>query len=220
MKLLGLILLSTSLMAQSLNHQLIKENLNIFPEKLQSDILSRINTVKDFQDFSPSFRASEKERFNRHIKEYKYDFPIEQVWDAYRNAGPNEVWAGPRVFFGFIYDKNTDKIHFNTDKYLPKLEVGMVIFNHLSVLRLTKMNVSFEITKIDDVNKILQFSYLNCNTSAGQQTLKFVADGNKTIVKHISYFKNESKLRDKLYPPVHTLLINEHHANMKTIINN
>ena len=59
------------------------------------------------------------------------------------------------------------------------------------------------------------------NTSHGKQTIQFIADGDKTIIKHTAYFKSKSTFRDKyLYPKFHVKFIDEFHANIqKKLIN-
>ena len=76
--------------------------------------------------------------------------------------------------------------------------------------------VALEITKIDEQNKTIVFSYVNGGKSKGEQILHFIttADGYTEII-HETLFRSDSKFRDKvLYPFFHNKAINEFHRNM------
>ena len=85
---------------------------------------------------------------------------------------------------------------------------------------LYNLPVAFEITKIDEGNKMIEFSYLKGGKARGAQVIQLMStDRGYTKVVHKSYVQSHSKFRDKyLYPYFHNKIINEFHGNMRRLI--
>ena len=82
-----------------------------------------------------------------------------------------------------------------------------------------KIPVNFEITKISQENKLIEFTYGAENKSKGRQTLIFVDNDSITQIIHQSFFYSGNKFRDKkLYPKYHEKCLNEFHENLKSHI--
>ena len=85
----------------------------------------------------------------------------------------------------------------------------------LKIIRFLKIPVNFEITQLSKEHKIIEFTYGANNKSKGRQTLNFIEMDNYTLIVHQSYFKSDSKFRDKrLYPKFHERCLNEFHKNI------
>jgi len=95
------------------------------------------------------------------------------------------------------------------------IELNTIFQLNLRCGGILNIPVEFEITRIDEQNKTVEFSYGADNKSKGRQVLRFVDNGSETLVMHYSYFKSDSKARDKfLYPFFHEKCMDEFHQGM------
>ena len=166
-------------------------------------------------NFKPSIDDStELNGFSFHEKYYTVNFPIDGVWDTYANTKPTECWTGPltrykKSSFNSLFHNFKEEDH-------PTFGEGSVYLVRLKLAPLIKITVIFKLTKINQSDKIIVMTYGMNNTSHGKQTIQFIADGDKTLIKHTAYFKSKSKFRDKyLYPKFHVKYIDEFHENIK-----
>jgi hypothetical protein len=86
-------------------------------------------------------------------------------------------------------------------------------------MKIKNMATAFEIITVDKEKGIIEFSYIEDNTTHGKQQMNFeqTAEGFTKII-HRSYFKSGSPIRDRyFYPYFHTRLINAYHRNMKKL---
>ena len=85
---------------------------------------------------------------------------------------------------------------------------------------LVKVPVAFEIITVDEKEKVIEFSYMDDNKSKGVQRIKYTtADNGKIKIVHTSYFKSNSRFRDKfMYPFFHKRIINSFHRNMRKLL--
>ena len=94
---------------------------------------------------------------------------------------------------------------------------GQVFFINLDLLGgLKKLVVAYEVTKVDDDNKTIQFCYINNGVSEGTQRiiLSKTEDG-ETKGHHNKIYRSQSKIRDKfLYPGFHKMIVKELHKNL------
>jgi len=167
-------------------------------------------------NFKPSVDdTTELKDYSFHEKYYTVNFPIDLVWDAYANTKPTECWSGPLT----RYKKSSFNSFFHNfkEENHPTFGEGSVYLVRLKLVPLIKITVIFKLSKLNESDKIIEMTYGMNNTSHGKQTIQFIADGDKTLIKHTAYFKSKSKFRDKyLYPKFHVKYIDEFHANIKT----
>ncbi len=176
---------------------------------------------KKLINFEPSVNDETKlEGFSLHVKYYMINSPIELVWDAYENTKPNECWSGPLTKYKNSYTNSL--FHDFREENHPSFVEGSVYLIRLKVIPFIKIGVLFQLTKLDHSEKLIELTYGMDNTSHGKQTIQFITDGDKTLIKHTSYFKSKSAFRDKhLYSKFHVKYIDEFHANIqKQLIEN
>ncbi len=176
---------------------------------------------KKLKNFEPSINdKTELNDFSFHEKYYRVNFPIDMVWDTYVNTKSNECWSGPLT----VYKKSYLNSLFHNFKEInhPSFDEGCIYLVKLKLFLFIKITVIFQLTKLNPSEKIIEMTYGLDNTSHGKQTIQFIADGDKTLIKHTTYFKSKSKFRDKyLYPKFHLKYIDEFHANIqKKLIDN
>ncbi len=179
------------------------------------------NGVAYFRDFKPSVTDSTDIKVydtNCHI--FKLKVQTEVAWDYYLKSHPSEVWNGKVVSCGLIYSPVSEKIIYTNDKY-EGLAVGQLFVVQLKVFGgIAKFPVTFIVTKIDDKEKSITFSYIKSGESSGDQTIQLVADGKGgTRIIHSSHHLTSNPLRDKtLYPIYHKKAIAEVHRNIRKMI--
>jgi len=166
-------------------------------------------------NFEPSVNdKTDLKNFSFHEKQYIVDFPIGQVWAAYENTKPTECWSGPST--SYLKSFLAPSFHTFKEQNHPIFKEGSVYLVRLKLIPLVKITVIFQLTKLDSSEKIIEMTYGMKNTSHGKQTIQFIADGNKTIIKHTAYFKSKSKFRDRyFYPKFHLKYIDEFHENIQ-----
>jgi len=145
---------------------------------------------------------------------------INAVWKEYKTISLKDGYCGKIVKLGFVYSKNKKKIFYINDKFV-RINEGQVYFIRLNILGgIKKLIVAYEVTKIDDKIKMIQFCYINNGISEGSQRIYLykTSDG-FTKIKHKTFYKSNSKFRDQwLYPVFHRRVIAElHHNLMKAI---
>jgi hypothetical protein len=192
-----------------------------------NSVITYIQNQKDhnifkFTDIKPSWKEKYSEEDYSHLKKtYRFKQGLPEVWSKYRTTSPAESWNGKKVMFGFMFSKKKNQPLYSGDDF-TEIDTGQVIFLNLKLLKFYDLAMAFEIISVDNENKIIEFSYIEGNTSRGKQSLQFIdTPRGHTKIVHQSYFKSESKLRDKfLYPFFHTRTTNEFHRIMKKLINN
>ena len=154
--------------------------------------------------------------YNFHQKIYVVKLPVNEVWKAYSALKPDQSWKGPLANYKQSYSSLKDAFYKPNIENHPPLEIGTVYFIKLSVLKILKIGVTFQVTKIDQKNKYIEMTYGLDNASHGRQRIYFLEDNKETIILHTSNFKSDNKFRDKhLYPKFHEKFIDEFHRNIK-----
>lgn len=176
------------------------------------------NHIVKFTDLKPSCNLNKDTvNFRKLEKKYLIKENIEKVWDVYTSENPAEIWNGKFVTFGLLYSMQANKLIYRGDKY-SGLAPGHILYLNMKILKgLYNLALSFEITTISSLNKIIELSYVDCNKSRGIQLIKMAGtkEGYTTII-HTTYYKSNSKIRDRLlYPAFHRKAINEFHRNLK-----
>ncbi|NOZ47776.1 MAG: hypothetical protein GXO79_13490 [Chlorobi bacterium] len=175
------------------------------------------NNIERFTDLKPSYKEGDnKEHYLTMEQSFLIKEKIDKVWKEYKALNPVKTWSGKMVSFGLEYSQLKNKLFYASEVY-KGIELGQVFYLNLKLLRgVYNLAMAFEIVTIDDVNKIIEFSYVNCNKAKGKQELQFVEtpEGYTKII-HSTYFKSKSKIRDAaLYPFFHQRAIKEFHRNI------
>ena len=192
--------------------------LKIPQKKIRCFITAQIqNDVHYISDIKPSCeKGQDISNYWTHEKEYVIKEEINKVWDNYYTLDPREIWNKKALSFGLLLSKRIDRAFYKGDTF-ESIEVGQIYYLNLKLLRgVYDIAVAFEILTVDKERRIIEFSYINGGIAKGMQTLMFseTNDG-KTIITHKSFFKSNSKFRDKfLYPLFHKKFINEFHRNV------
>lgn len=175
-----------------------------------------------FRSFKTSLSESDDlAGFFKHEKTFLIPGSLKDVWSLYCRLGPKNMWSGPKNKFKMAYSKSEDAGYFKKEDSIPGPSEGMVYELKLKVLKIIKVPVTFEITRLSDDTKVIEFTYGMENKSHGKQILQFEATEGGTNVTHTSYFKSGNKVRDKrLYPFFHEKCIDEFHENMIDWLNN
>lgn len=176
------------------------------------------HNIISFFDIKPSWTGYQ-EGYHIQKKTYKIKESLNEVWNKYKTTSPADAWNGKKIMFGFMYSKQKEKPVY-AGETINQIDTGQVVFLNLKLLKFYNLAMAFEIIAVDPINKIIEFSYIEGNVSQGKQSLQFVdSPGGYTKIIHSSYFKSDSKLRDKfLYPFFHTRTTNEFHRIMRKAI--
>jgi hypothetical protein len=177
--------------------------------------------IINFEDFKPSVDAqTDSSQFDSNIHRFNLQQTPAVAWNTYITAHPAKVWEGKIVSCGFIYSPVSKRVIFPDDKY-SGLETGQIFFIEMKVLfGLVRFPVCFMVTKIDEAQRTIAFSYVSSGSSKGSQTIRLDEDGKGgTNIFHSSIHQTENILRDKtLYPIYHRKAIKEVHHNIKKIL--
>ena len=179
------------------------------------------NQVLTIYDLQPTLEKKivPSEYFSQDIY-YLVDEDVNIVWERYIHTSPAKLWDGKRLSFGLLCSKPSKEVIYRGGE-CTEVDTGQVIYLNLRLLRgVYNLALAFEIIDVDEKSRTIEFSYIEGNKSKGKQCLIFrpTADG-KTEIMHSSYFKSDSKLRDKfLYPFFHKRATNEFHRNMRRLI--
>lgn len=190
-------------------------------EKILSKIEKKKYSVQEkFRSFKVSCTPNQDfSDFYNHEKVYNVQANIEEVWNAYTHLSAKEMWSGPLNKFKEAYSKNDTSAYLKKEGKLLSPNEGNVYELKLKIIRFLKIPVNFEITKISQENKLIEFTYGAENKSKGRQTLIFVDNDSITQIIHQSFFYSGNKFRDKkLYPKYHEKCLNEFHENLKSHI--
>ncbi len=191
------------------------EKFSHLPKRAQKVILP---FAEKFNLSNPSVGTGIPEGFSIMVTNEQVSAPIDDVWKVYTQISPKEVWSGPLVNFAMAIDREDGKIYYDSDE-LPNFKVGLKTLNYLDLFG-QYVAVGLEITNIDDINHIVEITYLEGGASKGKQILKFWDYEGSTFIQHTSIYQSDSKFRDKmLYPLFHRMTAKEHHKKMLELIN-
>lgn len=178
------------------------------------------NNTEKFSDVQPSLQpTASTEGFRFHEREYLIKDSLLKVWGHYVHTNPSIAWNASRFSFAMLFSKSNNLLVYPND-CIDGINQGQVIYLNLNVLKIKKLATAFEITTIDEREKVIEFSYVEDNITHGKQQLSFNQTRKGfTKITHRTYFKSQSVLRDHfLYPYFHTRLTNTYHRNMKHLL--
>lgn len=142
---------------------------------------------------------------------------INQLWEKYKSVSPAELWNSKMVSFSFLYSMSDNKIMYRDGDY-SGIQPGQVLYLNMKLLRgIYNLALAFEIVTVDDVNKIIEFSYVRGGKAEGKQIIQLILtpEGYTRII-HKSIFKSNSHFRDSaLYPVFHNKATKQFHHNVQ-----
>ncbi|MCF6367026.1 MAG: hypothetical protein L3J35_12595 [Bacteroidales bacterium] len=176
-----------------------------------------LKNIVSFNELFPKcYNEKDSSKYTIQNDIYFIDENINTVWDQYKNISLKESYSGHLVKFGFLYSKPENKLIYVNDEY-SGLKEGQIIFIRLDLLKgIKKLVVAYEVANVDDENKIIQFCYMNNGVSEGSQKIMLSeAENGQTKITHRTFFKSDSKFRDKrIYPGFHRRVVSELHHNL------
>ncbi len=174
--------------------------------------------IVSFTDLFPKcYDEKDSSKYTVQNNIYFIEEDINTVWSQYKNIDLEQSYGGHLVKFGFLFSKPDNKIVYLKDENYSGMQEGQIIFIRLDLLKgLKKLIVAYEVTRVDDENKIIQFCYMNNGISEGsQQIMLSEKEKGHTKITHRTFFKSKSKFRDRLiYPGFHTRVVSELHQNL------
>ncbi|MPR37062.1 hypothetical protein [Salmonirosea aquatica] len=174
----------------------------------------------DFDNLKTTcFKPAERETYHIHTKSFEVDADLDQVWNTYLSISPKETWRCRTVSFGCMYCKKSKAITYAKDEY-KGLREGQVLFLNVGLFwGMVNIAVAHQITRIEPVEKYIEFSYIEGGETEGSQRLSFsqTSQGTTEIVHKTTYRgKTKSLFREKtLYPILHARVISAFHWNVK-----
>jgi hypothetical protein len=193
--------------------------------RVRNYIVSRsIDKMDDFSLIHPSWKEGINESDYKVIeKTFFLNYGLYNVWDYYKHANIFKMWNAKSIRFGLLIIKGSNSVVYPGNTSYPEVDTGQVYFLNIKLMKgLFNIPVAFEIITIDQIHRIVEFSYIENNKSMGKQSIQFFDNGDgHTRIVHRSYFKSESAFRDEfLYPYFHKKFIRGFHKNMRQLIKN
>jgi hypothetical protein len=194
----------------------------IHQRKIRKYIECQIEEGKhQFDEIQPSWNSGKDlSSFRKKEMTFFLKGNLQDTWHGYISANPSKSWNGRKITFGLLLLKSPCTIFYDHDP-IDGVDLGQVYFLKLKLLLgIYNIPVAFEIIRVDEEEKIIEFSYLEGNKSIGVQQVKFIDIGDdRTEILHTSYYKSDSHFRDKwMYPHFHKIIINAFHRNMRKLL--
>ena len=193
------------------------------PFRKVCDVLDKfkLKHVADLYNLKGNGVSEKEPGYLLHTETYFVDAPRKTVFNQYLQISPAKAWTNSRMDFALMFDKNSGKIYYQDHDDFPAMEPNVLTILNLHFFnRLLQLSVGHEIELIDHEEYLIKSNYLESSVSRGSQFLRFFEDEPaKTRIVHDTYYKSDSKFRDRyIYPPAHTITIGAFHANMKQLI--
>jgi len=177
-----------------------------------------LQDIRSFDELNPTcVNESDSAEYNYQSETFYIKGNVNNVWNAYKNLSLPEIYSGHIISFGFMYSKQQKKLVYIDSNNYSGMNEGQVFFINLDLLGgLKKLIVAYEVTNVDEQNKVIQFCYIKNGISEGSQKITLTkAENGITKVQHNTIYKSHSKLRDKyLYPGFHKKIVKEFHKNL------
>ena len=175
-----------------------------------------------FSEIHPTWNSgTDCSGYSKNEMTFFFDGSLRDIWNGYISANPSRSWNGRKVSFGVLLQKFPSNILYDHDP-INCVDTGQIYFLNLKLLYgISKLPVAFEIITVDTLKKIIEFSYIEGNKSSGVQQIKFTdVEAGVTKIIHTSYFKSDSRFRDKwIYPFFHKKIVKDFHRNMSILLN-
>jgi hypothetical protein len=224
-KILSFLIFCYSPLQPCFSQGLTRINLSDVPQrKVRNYLVSRsIDKMDSYYSIHPSWNSeSGNEGYKVIEKTFFLNYKLSSVWDFYRHGNTFKIWNEKSIRFGLLISRCPKSVIYARNSFCPEVDTGQIYFLNLRFLKgLFNIPVAFQIINIDQLQRVVEFSYIENNKSRGKQSIQFFDDGmNRTRIVHKSYFKSNSSFRDHwLYPYFHKKFIREFHRNMNKLIN-
>jgi hypothetical protein len=176
----------------------------------------------EFTEIKPSWTdGQDLSSFRKNEMKFFLNGCYTDIWQGYVSADPSISWDGRKISFGLLIPVNSGSIFYHHDP-INGVESGQIYFLKLKLMMgIYGLPVAFIMINVDEENKIIEFSYIEENKSIGVQQLKFLnLTDDLTEIIHTSYYKSDSKFRDRwMYPYFHKRIVNNFHRNMRKMLN-
>ncbi len=196
--------------------------LNKIPQKKVREyiIQQEENNISSFSKIEPSVKhGMDMKGYKVYAKEYFVNDSIQKVWHHYIYTNPADAWNGKKVSVGLVYSKKDNQLVYANGS-VSRLDTGQIVYLNLKLFKgLFNLATAIEFITIDPVNYVVEYSYIKGNKTEGKQRMEFFEDEKgHTCIIHSSFFKSDSKLRDRVfYPFFHDKFSNEFHRNMRRL---
>ena len=189
-----------------------------YPKVREFVVQRGLNSLDGFAKFKPTcYDSANKGSYRRHYEEFHVSCSVEDTWKAYQEIHPRDAWSGRMVNFGLQYSGSARKVEYVNDEVEP-MEVNHVLLLNLRLLfGLINIAVAHKVVDIDRASRTFKLCYMEGGASEGSQWISLhEAENGTTLVQHLTYYKSQSRFRDKvLYPGLHTKAISEFHRNVR-----
>lgn len=176
---------------------------------------ARVEKSGDFVSLPTLHLEDDIESYSKQFKVYCAPGSVEEVWDAYTQDKPQEVWKGPMVNFLFSYSERDQKLYYPDDADMPVFHEGQQFFCLVDILG-PRLVVGLKLMRMDEESRELEIAYLRGGMYRGTQVLSFAGKGSYTEITHKSYFRSKSWIMDAvIYPFFHDMTTGEHHRTVK-----
>jgi hypothetical protein len=183
-------------------------------------VQQEVDSIVSFSNIEPSLKTNSKtDDYKVHAKEYFVNDSLKKVWHHYIYTNPADAWDGKRVTVGLVYSNKNNQVVYNNEK-VARLNTGQVVYLNLKFMKgVLNLATAIEFITIDTVNYIVEYSYIKGNKTEGKQRMEFFEnEKGQTCIVHSSYFKSDSRIRDRFfYPFFHDKFSNEFHRNMRKL---
>ena len=124
-------------------------------------------------------------------KTFFLNYGLSDVWEFYQHANTFKMWNARSIRFGLLITKFSNSVVYSKNPSCPEVDTGQVYFLNIKLMKgVFNIPVAFEIITIDQIHRIVEFSYIDNNKSRGKQSMQFIADGEgRTRIVHRSFLK-------------------------------
>ncbi|MDA8793455.1 hypothetical protein N9N67_09420 [Bacteriovoracaceae bacterium] len=202
--------------------------------KVVLDMLEKFEQ-EEINHFQPSTRNPEcNANYAKANDDYLINRPISDVWKAYTQTHPAQGWKLKSSRFILMNDPYYSRYVYSGDNISGQnflYQIGQTFFLELKLyiypieginlgIKVQTIPVALMVSGIEDeleCYKKFEISYIRGNESSGKQVIEFYGQGNKTEIKHTSYY-NKSPRNEKHYEYFHKQLVDKFHAHFKQMI--
>lgn len=159
---------------------------------------------------------------------YEVNADVETTFAGYMATNPLLVWSTRRARIVAAWSPSLGET-LDRDaigERWPGFEEGMKIWVDMASLPVPVSNkpaimVALRVMRIDPVEKLVVFRYMEGTPSYGEQRITFrpaPGEPNRTAITHKTWFRGYGKVIERLYPQYHRWMINSMHAHFRTAI--
>lgn len=159
---------------------------------------------------------------------YQVNADVETTFAGYMATNPLRVWSTRRARIVAAWSPSLGETLTREAMATgwPGFEEGMKIWVDMASLPVAISNkpaimVALRVVRIDPVEKLVVFRYMEGTPSYGEQRITFTpvpGEPGRTAISHRTWFRGYGKVIERLYPTYHRWMIDSMHAHFKTAI--